>query len=68
MNSIVDAKYNNYTLTQDDVNEAASVNLGAGHIILWVKAESLIGNPISATISKSGYRDATITISFQDIG
>lgn len=28
-------------MTQDDVDEAASVNLGAGHIIFWAKAEDL---------------------------
>ena len=30
-----------YELTQDDVDEAASVGLGAGHIIFWTKAEDL---------------------------
>lgn len=28
-------------MTQDDVDEAASVGLGAGHIIFWTKAEDL---------------------------
>jgi len=28
-------------LTQEDVDEAASVGLGAGHIIFWTKAEDL---------------------------
>ena len=28
-------------LTQDDVDEAASVGLGAGHIVFWTKAEDL---------------------------
>ncbi len=30
-----------YELTQEDVDEAASVGLGAGHIIFWTKAEDL---------------------------
>ena len=40
--SIVDMTWgSSYTLTSDDVAEAASVGLGAGHIIFWAKAESL---------------------------
>ena len=40
--SIVDMTWgSNYTLTADDVAEAASVGLDAGHIIFWAKAESL---------------------------
>ena len=30
-----------YELTQEDADEAASVGLGAGHIIFWTKAEDL---------------------------
>lgn len=42
LETIVGAKWGaNYTLTQDDVDEAASVGLGAGHIIFWTKAEDL---------------------------
>ena len=42
LDTIVGAKWgSSYTLTQDDVDEAASVGLGAGHIIFWTKAEDL---------------------------
>jgi hypothetical protein len=41
LDTIVGAKWGNYTLTQDDADEAASVGLGAGHIIFWTKAETL---------------------------
>lgn len=42
LDTIVGAKWgDSYTLTQDDVDEAASVGLGAGHIIFWTKAEDL---------------------------
>lgn len=42
LETIVGATWgDNYTLTQDDVDEAASVGLGAGHIIFWTKAEDL---------------------------
>lgn len=42
LDSIIGVKWgDSYTLTQEDVDEAASVNLGAGHIIFWTKAEAL---------------------------
>lgn len=42
LDTIVGAKWgDSYTMTQADVDEAASVGLGAGHIIFWVKAEAL---------------------------
>ena len=42
LDSIIGAKWgSSYLLTQDDVDEAASVGLGAGHIIFWTKAEDL---------------------------
>lgn len=42
LDSIVGVKWgDSYTLAQDDVDEAASVGLGAGHIVFWTKAEDL---------------------------
>lgn len=42
LETIVGATWgDNYTLNQDDVDEAASVGLGAGHIVFWTKAEDL---------------------------
>ena len=41
LDSILDATWGGQPLTQADVDEAASVGLGAGHIIFWVKAEAL---------------------------
>ena len=42
LETIVGAKWgSSYTMTQADVDEAASVGLGAGHIIFWTKAEDL---------------------------
>ena len=42
LETIVGAKWgDNYILDQSDVDEAASVGLGAGHIIFWTKAETL---------------------------
>lgn len=42
----------NYILAQEDVDEAASVGLGDGHIIFWAKAEAL---PRTVKISAPGY-------------
>lgn len=41
-----------YELTQEDVDEAASVGLGAGHIIFWTKAEDL---PKTIKINSKSY-------------
>ena len=46
-------------MTEADVEEAASVGLGAGHIIFWVKAEDL---PKNVTIGKEGYETVSLTI------
>lgn len=41
LDTIVGAMWGTYEMTQADVDEAASVGLGAGHIIFWTKAETL---------------------------
>ena len=56
--------WNGSALTADDVAEAASVGLGAGHIIFWGRADSLALTPKTITIGKDGYEDAVITVSF----
>lgn len=66
LDTIEGAKWDSYTLTAADVAEAASVGLGAGHIIFWAKAENLKANPRTVTISKTGSTSVTITVSFND--
>lgn len=68
LDTIVGAKWNGYTLTQDDVDEAASVGLGAGHIIFWVKAETIIDTPKTITIGAEGKDDVVITVSCENTG
>ena len=63
LDTIVGATWNGYELTQGDVDEAASVGLGAGHIIFWAKAEAL---PRTITIGAPEKEDITITVSFRD--
>ena len=63
LDTIVGATWNGYALTQDDVNEAASVGLGAGHIIFWAKAEAL---PRTITIGTPEKENISVTVSFRD--
>lgn len=63
LDTIVGATWNGYALTQDDVDEAASIGLGAGHIIFWTKAKAL---PRTITIGASEKEDVSITVSFRD--
>ena len=68
LDTIVGATWNGYTLTEDDVAEAASVGLGAGHIIFWAKAEAIAETPRTITIGAPDKEDVTITVSFEDAG
>ena len=63
LDTIVGATWNGYTLTQDDVNEAASVGLGAGHIIFWAKAEAL---PRTITIGAPEKENISVTVQFRN--
>lgn len=63
LNTIVGLVYNgSYTMSQTDVEEAATVALGAGHFVLWVKADELVETPKTITIGKRGYNTVTIEI------
>ena len=53
--------WNGSELTQDDVDEAASVGLGAGHIIFWAKADQL---PRTIVLGAQGYEDTTLQVEF----
>ncbi len=68
LDTIVGAKWNGYTLAQADADEAASVGLGAGQIIFWVKAESISSVARAITIGAEGKEDVVITVSFEDTG
>ena len=65
--SIIGVKYNGAELTQEDVDEAASVGGKAGEFVLWVKADEVIVTPKTFTISKEGKADRTITVNFNDV-
>ena len=61
VNDITKLTWNGSCLGAEDVAEAASVGLGAGHIIFWAKAEQL---PRTIKIGGEGYTEAEIVVSF----
>ena len=42
--NITELKWGEYQLTQDDIDESASVGLAENHIIFWIKADALKDN------------------------
>ena len=54
VDDITKLTWNGGALTADDVAEAASVGLGAGHIIFWAKADQL---PRTIKIAGEGYTE-----------
>lgn len=63
VDDITKLTWNGYQLTADDVAEAASVNLEAGHIIFWAKAEAL---PKVIRIARENYGEVELKVSFVD--
>ena len=63
--TIIGTKYNGSALTQADVDEAASIGVGAGKFVLWLKAEA--GNK-SFVLSKEGKTDTTVAIVINNTG
>ena len=61
VDDITKLTWNGSPLGAEDVAEAASVGLGAGHIIFWAKAEQL---PRTIKIGGEGYTEAEIVVSF----
>lgn len=59
---ITKVTFNGTLLTQDDVDEAASIGLPAGHFVLWVKADDTAGYPREITLGTQGKENTKITI------
>lgn len=59
---ITKVTFNGTALTQDDVDEAASVGAGAGKFVLWVKAEDTEHYPRTITLGTEGKKDTDIII------
>ena len=66
LDDITEVKYNGYQLTAQDVADAAAWGLGAGHFILWIKADDVQASPKTFTLSSEGKEDVTVTISVVD--
>ncbi|MCE5235799.1 MAG: InlB B-repeat-containing protein, partial [Eubacteriales bacterium] len=64
--SIIGVSYGTYELKEDDVAEAATVGLGDGWFVLWVRAEALVDEDMTFTLSTEGKAETTITITFAD--
>lgn len=61
--SIIGVEYNGYALTQADVDEAASVEVGEGSFVLWLKAEN---GDKKFTLSKNGKQDTIVKVVIND--
>ena len=59
---ITKVTFNGQLLTQADVEEAATVNAGAGKFVLWVKADDSAAYPRNIVLGTEGKEDTTITV------
>ena len=66
VSSITELKWNGSQLTEDDVAEAASVGLGAGHIVFWTKADVISQTPRTIRLNAEGREPVEITVSFEE--
>lgn len=65
LETIVGATWNGAELTDADVEEAAGLGLGAGHIVFWTKAEAIATTPATITIGAEG-ESVTLTVAFEE--
>ena len=56
-----------YVLNADDVAEAASVGLGAGHIIFWVKADVVAIATRTIKVTADGYKPTQMRVSYTGV-
>lgn len=62
LETIIGVKYNGVALTATDVTEAAGVGLGAGHFVLWLKADEVVSAEKTFTLEAEGYPEAEIKV------
>ena len=68
LDSIIGINWNNQgELTQADEDESASINLPAGHIIYWVKAENITDAAKTIVISDEDHRPTEIRFRYMGI-
>jgi len=62
VDDITKLTYNGFALTSSDVADAAAWGLGAGHIILWIRANDVAVNPKTITLAGDGIDSVTFTV------
>lgn len=67
LDSIIGVKWNGFNLTEDDVAEAASVGLGAGHIVFWAKANEIQITPKQILLMAEGYKTTKFTVCYDGV-
>lgn len=66
VDDITKLTYNGQALTSSDVADAAAWGLGAGHIILWLRANAVKTSPRTITLAGDGYDAVAFTITVAD--
>lgn len=66
VDDITKLTYNGEALTESDVADAAAWGLGAGHIILWLRANVVKTTPRKITLAGDGFDPVEITITVAD--
>ena len=64
LDSIIGVLWNNSPLGEQDVLDAASVGLGAGHVIFWAKADVLAQATRTITLKADGYDPTYVSFSY----
>ena len=59
---ITKVTFNGSLLTSADVDEAADIGLGAGHFVLWVKADDSSAYPRTITLGTEGKEDTEFVV------
>ena len=66
LDTIEGATWNGYELTSADVEEAAGLGLGAGHIVFWAKAEAIAETPAQIEIGAEGKEPVQLSVAFEE--
>ena len=66
VNDVTKLTYNGTQLTSSDVADAAAWGLGAGHLILWIRANEVKTTPKVFTLAGNGITPVTVTVTVAD--
>ena len=66
LDDITKVSYNGSALTAQDVADAAAWGLGAGHFILWLRANAVHSSEKTFTLSGEGLDTVTVTVTVDD--